>query len=153
MPDPTDDSGRPADAGDRLRGAAAGLFATTLMTAYRMSVARSPPPPASSLALVLGGSHDDHVLGGLLLHALYGTTAGVGYARSSEGTRSARSSAFGVRDAAAGAAYGAVLSVVGDRVVVPLLTDLDLDADDRALFHVGHLVYGTALGTWLGGRG
>jgi hypothetical protein len=27
-----------------------------------------------------------------------------------------------------------------------------LDADERLVFHVGHLVYGLTLGTWLGSR-
>ncbi|WP_245708104.1 hypothetical protein [Halobacterium jilantaiense] len=48
-----------------------------------------------------------------------------------------------------GALYGLALSVVGERVLLGGLLSTDLDATESLVFHVGHLVYGLSLGSWV----
>jgi len=42
------------------------------------------------------------------------------------------------------------LSAFGTQVVLQELLDIRLEADELALFHAGHLVYGLSLGAWVG---
>jgi len=44
------------------------------------------------------------------------------------------------------------LSAFGTQVVLQELLDIRLEADELALFHAGHLVYGLSLGAWVGSR-
>lgn len=170
-PDRTLESGTGFGLSARLaEGAKGGLAATLAMTAYRLPVSRSLPPTAEFWAkYVAGGDPEDHSVPALVLHLAYGVAGGVGfgllapaggrgtddcwgiegYGEIEDHRETARLEAVGLL---AGAAYGLALSVVGDRVVLARLLDEHLAADERLVFHVGHLVYGLCLGTWFGSR-
>lgn len=45
-----------------------------------------------------------------------------------------------------------VLSVFGNQFMLDSVLDTQLEADELALFHAGHLVYGLSLGAWVGSR-
>jgi hypothetical protein len=153
----TPGNGRKRAASDRRWHAATGLlagaFATVVMTVFRAPVARSPPPPAWFWAkFVAGGDPEDHAAPALVLHLVYGSVAGAAFGLlagprtgAGEARRERRATAFG-------AVYGLCLSGFGAAVVLGRLLDMDLDPDERFVFHVGHLVYGLALGTRFGSR-
>ena len=153
----TDEPDTNATAGRRLRGLVVGLtggaVATVVMSAFRMPISRSPPPPAWFWAEYVGdGEPEEYVVQGLLLHVLYGTVGGgvfgvlLGpYLSGTEADRERRATVLG-------AAYGVILSVFGVSVVLERVLGMELDPDERFVFHVSHLVYGLALGTWFGSR-
>jgi hypothetical protein len=121
------------------------------MIGFRVPISRSPPSSANFWARYLGEESGEPALGpGLFLHLLYGTIAGAVFGAgvtprlSGSDTNRERSAAL------AGIVYGASLSLFGRIVLLDWLLDLDLDADERFVFHVSHLVYGVALGTFLG---
>jgi hypothetical protein len=150
-----------------VQGAKAGFMATVAMTAYRAPLARSLPPTARFWTkFVSGGDPGDHPVAALALHLLYGTLGGVGFgllapmATDQSATQvdqrgpddhreTARREAVGL---VAGALYGLALSVFGERVMLERVLDMDPEADERLVFHAGHLVYGLSLGTWFGSR-
>ncbi|WP_313696181.1 hypothetical protein [Halorarum halobium] len=148
------DDGAASDAERRLHAAVVGLsggaLATGVMSAFRLPVARSPPPTAWLLARVRGGDPSDHVGVGLLLHLLYGTVAGGVFGVLTDPFLSGAEATRERRATALGAAYGALLSAFGVAVLLDRLLGLDLDPDERFVFHVSHLVYGLTLGTWVG---
>lgn len=123
------------------------------MTVYRLPVFRALPPTAEFWArFVAGGEPADHPLAGLALHLGYGGAAGAvfGAVFSLVPTRDwLRRELAGV---VLGAVYSLVLSAFGARVLLGRLLDLHPDPDERVAFHVGHLVYGLTLGTWVGVR-
>ena len=134
-------------------GAKGGFVATLVMTAYRLPISHALPPTALFWAkYVAGGDPNDHPVPGLVLHLFYGTISGAlfGALFSVGGPRdTARREGVGLLW---GTVYGVALSIFGERVVLPGLLGMDLDRDDRLVFHVGHVVYGLTLGTWLGSR-
>ena len=134
-----------------LNGIVGGSVATVSMSVFREPVARSLPPTASFLSRVTGDDPGDHSFMAYLLHLCYGMGAGAVFGVAS-GHAPAR-----LRDSlrahlSLGAAYGLALSVFGRWVVLPVLTKLDLNDDEAALFDAGHLVYGLALGAWVASR-
>lgn len=133
-------------------GFVGGTLATVVMTAFRAPTARSLPPTADFLSRWFGGSTDDYPLSSLLLHLAYGALGGVLFAVGFE-RRIDRTDEPEIVGMAVGAVYGMALSVVGERLVVRHLVGLDLDTDESAVFHAGHLVYGLTLGVWTGSRG
>lgn len=162
-----------------LTGAVAGAFATVVMTVYRAPLARALPPTAEFWAkFVAGGDPEDHPLPALALHLLYGIGGGAAFgflrperrrlgllADADDGGTGGPSGtdADGDTDAEKeaeselsaliwGLAYAAVLSVFGERVVLGAVLDMDLSADESLVFHAGHLIYGAALGAWVGSR-
>lgn len=128
-----------------------GLFATVVMTIFRAPTARSLPPTANFLSRIFGGSSDDYPVSSMALHLLYGVAGGVAFGfswnRLPEYTDEPEITGFVL-----GTAYGMALSVFGERVVLRHLVDMDLSRDESAVFHAGHLVYGLALGVWVGSR-
>lgn len=48
--------------------------------------------------------------------------------------------------------YGLALSVFGTRFVFHYLLDEKLEPDEAVIFHVGHVIYGLTLGTWISFR-
>ncbi|WP_256393561.1 hypothetical protein [Natronoarchaeum rubrum] len=142
-------------ADDVVQGAIGGAFATVVLTAYRLPVARSLPPTAAFWERYAGdGDAEDYPGIGLVLHLLYGAGGGAVFG--------AIYRAFGVaelpehgRETAGmvlATAYGLALSAFGSRIVLGRLLKMDLDPDESLVFHVGHLVYALALGTWVGSR-
>lgn len=153
------DDARSRRLGRLRRGIEGGLLATVTMTIYRMPVTRSLPPTAEFwVKYVRGTDPEDHPIPALLLHLLYGTVAGAIFALLLPGKESVNPT----RDrgpptrrgelpgTAWGLLYGLVLSVVGERVVLGAL--LDIEPEDRVAFHVGHVIYGLTLGAWAGTR-
>jgi hypothetical protein len=126
-----------------------GVMGTLVMTAFRAPTARSLPPTAALLSRWLGGSDDDYPVSGLALHFLYGVAGALPFGF---GWRRLATDEPEVLGLLAGAAYGFALSVFGERVVLPVLVGMDLDTDESAVFHAGHLVYGLTLGAWVGSR-
>ena len=136
-------------------GLVGGLLATVVMTLYRAPVAASLPPTAAFWArFVAGGDPEDHPRPALLLHLGYGAGGGALFGLLFRATGADERSAL-PREATGvslGTLYGAVLSVVGSRVVLRRLLAMDLDIVEAVVFHAGHLVYGLTLGTWVGTR-
>lgn len=140
---------------DVVQGAIGGAFATVVLTAYRLPIARSLPPTAAFWEQYVGGEDAANYPGiGLVLHLLYGVGGGAVFGVIYR--------AFGVDELSEhdretvgmvlATAYGLALSAFGSRIVLGRLLEMDLDADESLVFHVGHLVYALALGTWLGSR-
>lgn len=136
-----------------LRGVQAGLVATLVMTAFRLPIMRSLPPSANFWSRFVGGGEpDDYPVIGLLLHLAYGTTAGAVFGGLFTLMDSERAIEPEQRGLGWGAVYGLVLSAFGSKVMLQELLDVRLEADELALFHAGHIVYGLALGAWVGSR-
>lgn len=87
----------------------------------------------------------------LALHVLYGIGGGVGFGLAFESIVDDTDEPETV-GLVAGVIYAILLSVFGERVVLDCLLDMDLSTDERAVFHAGHVVYGLALGAWVGSR-
>ncbi|MFC4247105.1 DUF6789 family protein [Natribaculum luteum] len=135
------------------RGLQAGLVATLIMTAFRLPIMRSLPPSANFWAhYVSGGDPDEHPIAGLVLHLLYGTTAGAVFGGLFALLSAERSIEPEQRGLVWGSVYGLALSAFGSQFMLEKLLDVRLEADELALFHAGHLVYGLALGAWVGSR-
>ncbi len=135
------------------QGAVAGLHATAVMTLFRLPVTDSLPPTAEFWARFVGdGDPDDYPGPALALHLLYGTCGGVGFAALFDRVARATTVQRERRGALLGSLYGIGLSAVGRRVILEGFLEMDLDADERWVFLVSHVVYGLALGTWLGSR-
>lgn len=136
-----------------LRGLQAGFVATLIMTAFRLPIMRSLPPSANFWAqYVSGGDPDDHPIVGLLLHLGYGMSAGVVFGGLFALLESERPIEPEQRGLVWGAVFGMGLSAFGSRVMLRELLDVRLEADELALFHAGHLIYGLSLGAWVGSR-
>ncbi|MCU4926065.1 hypothetical protein OB905_08705 [Halobacteria archaeon AArc-dxtr1] len=135
------------------RGIQAGFVATIIMTAFRLPILRSLPPSADFWAqYVRGGDPDDYPLAGLLLHLLYGTSAGAAFGGLFALQSAERSIESEQRGLVWGSVFGMVLSAFGSQIMLEEVLDVRLDADELALFHASHLVYGIALGAWVGSR-
>ena len=136
-----------------LRGLQAGFVATFVMTAFRLPIMRSLPPSANFWSrYVAGGEPEDHPLAGLVLHFVYGTSAGAVFGVLFALFDADRAIEPEQRGLLWGAVYGMALSAFGSQVMLKEVLDVRLDADELSLFHAGHLVYGLALGAWVGSR-
>lgn len=148
-----DDEHRPRS--PATAGAIGGLLATVTMTVYRLPVARSLPPTSEFWGRY--GPGDGEPAGPLLalfLHVGYGIGGGIAFG-AAFGRLVRGTDADAVREVAGLATavlYGAALSVFGSRVLLGRLLGMDLDSDERLVFHVSHVVYALTLGTWLGSR-
>lgn len=135
------------------RGAQAGIVATAIMTAFRLPIMRSLPPTANVWArYVSGGEPEDHPIAGLLLHFVYGTIGGMVFGGCYALLDENQAIEPEQRGILWGSLYGMALSIFGSQVVLPGLLDARPDEDELALFHAAHLVYGVALGAWVGSR-
>lgn len=138
---------------DVTTGFGAGVIATAVMTVFRAPISKSPPPTAWFWSkFVAGGDPEDHALPALVLHLLYGIGGGVVFGvlvgphlDGPDVDRERTGTLLGV-------AYGLALSVFGSIVILGRLLDMDLDADERFVFHLSHVIYGVTLGTWVGSR-
>ena len=136
-----------------VRGLQAGLVATLIMTAFRLPIVRSLPPSANFWArYVRGGEPDEYPVAGLVLHLLYGTSAGAVFGFLFAMLSAERSIEPEQRGILWGSVYGLGLSAFGSQIMLEKLLDVRLDADELSLFHASHLVYGLALGAWVGSR-
>jgi hypothetical protein len=139
--------------GAAIRGLQAGFVATLIMTAFRLPIMRSLPPSANFWAMYVGrGDVDDYPGIGLVLHLLYGIGGGAIFGGLFALLSAERAIEPEQRGIVWGSVFGLVMSVFGTQVVLDGLLDSQLDADELALFHAGHLVYGISLGAWVGSR-
>lgn len=137
-----------------LRGAMGGLLGTVTMTVYRLPLFEGLPPTAEFWAKFLGdGDPSEYPLEALVLHLLYGSAAGAAFGLAVSRLGFGPVDRQGHRATGAGAVYGAALSAFGSRVVVRRILGIDMNDRESLVFHVGHLVYGLALGTWVGTEG
>lgn len=143
---------RPSVVQAAVRGLLGGLIATAVMTVYRFPLFRALPPTSEFWATYVGGEPEQYPLAGLVLHFLYGGVAGgvFGLVFGQFRFRSERDRRLASIVLSLG--YGLVLSVFGTRVVFRHLLDEELEPDELAVFHVGHVIYGLTLGTWLSSR-
>ncbi len=128
-----------------------GAVATVVMTAFRIPITDSLPPTAQFWAKYVGDEGPDaYPVQALVLHLLYGMGAGAVFGAvftpQSEGPEVRQER----RGTALATGYGLLLSVFGTRVVLKRLLGLDLEPDERWIFHLGHAIYGLTLGAWLG---
>jgi len=136
-----------------LRGLQAGFVATLIMTAFRLPIMRSLPPSANFWSTYVGsGEPEDYPIIGLLLHLLYGTLGGAVFGGIFALLSAERSIEAEQRGIVWGAVFGLVSSAFGNQIMLNELLDIRLEADELTLFHAGHLVYGIALGAWVGSR-
>lgn len=133
-----------------VKGLAAGGVATVVMSCFRVSVSKSPPPTSWFWAkYISGGEPEDHVVPGAMLHLFYGIVSGgvFGALVSAPTDPSAETEK---RMTALGLVYGVLLSVFGTVTLIRRVLQLDLDDDERFIFHLSHVVYGLVLGAWFG---
>jgi len=136
-----------------IRGLQAGFVATLIMTAFRLPIMRSLPPSANFWSTyVAGGEPDDHPVACIVLHLLYGTLGGAMFGGIFALLSAERSIEPEQRGIVWGAVFGMGSSAFGSQIMLNELLDIRLDADELTLFHAGHLVYGIALGAWVGSR-
>ncbi|MDQ2050814.1 hypothetical protein RBH26_09990 [Natronolimnohabitans sp. A-GB9] len=136
-----------------VRGLQAGFVATIIMTAFRLPILRSLPPSANFYSqYVSGGDPEDHPIAGLVLHFVYGIQAGAIFGALFALQDAERSIEPEQRGLVWGSVYGMALSAFGSQIMLKELLDIRLEADELALFHAGHLVYGLSLGAWVGSR-
>ena len=143
---------RPGTVRATVRGVVGGIIATAMMTVYRFPVFRALPPTSEFWATLRGGEPEQYPLLGLLLHFGYGGAAGgvFGFLFSQIAFRTERERRLGAIGLSLG--YGLFLSVVGTRLIFKRILGEELEPDEAAIFHVGHVVYGLTLGTWLSSR-
>lgn len=135
------------------RGLQAGFVATLIMTAFRLPIMRSLPPSANFWARYVGsGDPGDYRIPGIVLHLLYGTSAGAVFGSLFALYDADRAIEAEQRGIVWGGVFGMGLSAFGNQFMLKELLDVRLDADELALFHAAHLVYGISLGAWVGSR-
>ena len=123
------------------------------MTLSRLPLFRTLPPSAELWArYVVGGEPEQYSVEGFVLHLLHGGVGGglFGLGFSLVDGRTERRRRFSV--VALGVVYSLTLSVFGSRVVFRRLLGTELAADERLVFHVGHVIYGLTLGAWMSAR-
>ena len=149
-------SGREPDRtplGRAILGMAGGFVATLVMTAFRLPISRSLPPTADFWATYVGGGDpEQYTIQGIVLHLFYGAVAGGVFGALVDLDRNDSEASREVRGAVLGTVYGLTLSAFGTRVLLEGLLGMALEPDERLVFHLGHVVYGLTLGTWLGSR-
>lgn len=133
-------------------GTLGGLVATLSMTVFRMPTSKSLPPTAVFWAKYVGsGDPEDYPIIALVLHLLYGVASGIMFALLTPGRGDSEEVAES-KGALLGTVYGIVLSIFGSRIVLERILGLNLETDERLVFHISHVVYGLTLGTWVGSR-
>lgn len=135
-----------------LGGLVGGLVATIVMTAAMMTLGDGSPPPTAAFwaTYVGGGSPDEYLMQGMVLHLGYGTGAGIAFAWLGV----AGLIAYGSIDTLAGGlvngiAYGIVLFVVAAVVWMRIVLRMDAEPRQVGMFLLFHLVYGVVLGAVL----
>jgi len=131
-----------------LNGLAGGVVATIVMTVFMMGLGDDSPPPTAALwAKYVGdGSPDEYMPQGMLLHMVYGISAGGAFAVlfTVVGLDLSVVTAVGL-----GVAYGLVLTVVGAVLWMNIVLDIDPDPQMIGMFTLFHVVYGVVLGAFI----
>ncbi len=136
-----------------VRALQGGLFATVVMTAFRLPIMRSLPPTANFWAKYIGNGHPEEYHGiGLLLHLGYGAGAGAVFGLLYATFDVFPGTSTEARGVIWGGIYGISLSIFGEYALIRGMLDMDLDGDTATIFHTGHAIYGIALGGWVGSR-
>lgn len=130
-----------------------GLFATCVLTLFRMPISRSLPPTANLWAeYVTGGDLSDHRVMAMLLHLLYGALGGSVFAILFDAVDTRSPVGTEMDGLLFGMLTSIPFSLFGTRVMLSRILGMDLDADEAMIFHASHLVYGIAIGAWIGSR-
>ena len=132
-----------------INGLAGGVVATIAMTILMMALGDdSPPPTAEFLAKYVGDKGaEEYMMPGMVLHLLYGTTAGIVFVLAA--------SAAGLTIASMttavlfGLGYGVVMFIVAAVFWMNIVLDMDAEPPMVVMFLVFHLVYGGVLGVVL----
>lgn len=136
-----------------LRAAEGGLFATVVMTAFRLPLMRSLPPTSNFWAKFVGeGEPEEYGTVGLLLHLIYGTVGGAAFGLAYGRLGLFPGATTETRGVIWGGLYGLALSAFGERVVLRRVLGMPVEPDTATVFHTSHLIYGLALGGWVGSR-
>lgn len=137
---------------DAIRlGVKGGVVGTVVMTAFRIPIAHSLPPTANFWAKYIGSdSAEEYTVQGIILHLLYGVGSGVAFVLSCAPGASGSEATKEGQGILRGAAFSVVLSVFGLRVVLKRMLDMELETDERFIFHVSHIIFGLTLGAWVG---
>ncbi len=133
-----------------IGGLVGGLAATIVMTMFMMGLGDdSPPPTALFWSKYIGdGEPDEYMMPGMLLHMFYGVVAGavLAVALPVAGFGDvALTTALGV-----GVGYGFVLFVGAAVFWMNVVLALEPEPKQVGQFLLFHLVYGVALGGFLG---
>lgn len=96
------------------------------------------------------GDPEDYTLTALVLHVVYGAVAGGVSGTVFHPLWDEATGARGHRAMITGVVYSLLLSLFGSTILLSRLLDIDLSGRESLIFHVGHVVYGLALGTWIG---
>jgi len=147
----TDPGGLRSAALAALKGVVGGLLGTATMTVYRAPLFAGLPPTAEFWSQFVGdGEPSEYTLQALFLHFLYG--AGAGGVLGLLSTRTDLDVIAGRAWASMTVAtvYSVLLSLLGSRLLLRRLLGIDLSSKEALVFHVGHVIYGLSLGTWLG---
>ncbi|AEN05731.1 hypothetical protein Halar_2037 [halophilic archaeon DL31] len=134
-----------------LKGVVGGILGTATMTVYRAPLFAGLPPTAEFWARFIGdGEPSEYPIQALVLHVLYGAGAGGVFglvsARADLDLPGGRASVSMVL----ASVYSILLSVFGSRLLLRRLLGIELTSKEALVFHVGHVIYGLSLGTWLG---
>jgi hypothetical protein len=128
-----------------INGLAGGIVATIVMTVFMMVLGDDSPPPTAALwsKYVGDGPPEEFMPQGMLLHMLYGISAGAAFAVlfTVVGLDISLVTTVGL-----GVAYGIVLTIVGAVLWMNVVLDMDPDPQMIGLFTLFHLVYGVVLG-------
>jgi hypothetical protein len=131
-----------------LNGLAGGLIATIVMTMLMMTLGDDSPPPTAALwAKYVGdGGPEEYMMQGMVLHMIYGISAGAVFALLVPvvGISLSLVTAVGL-----GLGYGIVLTVIGAVVWMNIVLGMDPEPAMIGMFTLFHLVYGVVLGGWI----
>jgi len=131
-----------------INGLAGGLIATIAMTVAMMALGDDSPPPTAALwaKFVGDGAPEDYMMQGMVLHMIYGVSAGVVFAFLIPllGLSISLVTTVGL-----GLGYGIGLTIVGAVFWMNLVLGMDPDPKMVAMFTLFHLVYGAVLGGWI----
>ncbi len=132
-----------------VAGLGCGLVATILMTAVMMAMGDGGPPPTADLVAKLrGGASEEHAMPGMVLHVLYGVGAGAAFAVGAP-LLGVDLGSLGIA-IGAGAVYGVALAIGGMVFWMRLVLGMDPDRRTMSTFGTVHVVYGVALGAFVG---
>lgn len=134
-----------------INGIVGGLVATVVMTAVKVTVGPSGPPPTAALwAQYVGdGEPPDYKQQGMILHFLYGAIAGAIYVPVFTAFNLGMPISTWVGGIVWGAIWGILLFVVAAAVWVKGILGMEPESGQAAFMAGNHVVYGVVLGAWV----